>query len=463
MTAEARFATARSLERKTLGGAAAKVAKLLGLPLMPWQRQVLDVALEVDETGRLVYRDVILTIPRQQGKTVCLLALIVTRALLEPRQNIVYCAQSALDAKKKFEGDWVPAIEGSLLGSQVTVRRAPGREGLVFANGSRQSIAASTQKAAHGETVDLAIVDEAFAYADARLEQALRPAMMTRPNNQFWVVSTAGTPDRSPYLLDRVQTGRQAVEAGLTEGVAFWEWAAADGDDPSDPETWRSCMPALGYTVTEDVVRAAQGAMGRSEFARAYLNRWVTSMGDPIVSIEHWQALAEPDAPRPPWCVLGLDVGPKGSSAAIVAVGEHGDTLHAALLEHGSGVEWVPAALARICSEWGDPRVIVDGKACGAILPELERATNFKVVELGTGDIPPACAFWLRLVKDGKLRHRGEKELTIALDGAGQRTLGDGWAWSRRNSGTDITPLVAMTLAASFWHGSFQTLQAEGE
>jgi phage terminase large subunit-like protein len=454
-------ATPRTPSRKTLGHAAAKVAKLLGLPLLPWQRLVLDVALEVDENGRLVYPDVTLSVMRQQGKTVCLLVLIVTRALLEPRSNIVYAAQSALDAKRKLDTDWTPTIEGSLLGSQVTVRRAPGREGLVFANGSRMEIAASTVKAAHGQVVDLAVVDEAFSYADSRLEQALKPAMMTRPSAQFWCVSTAGSLDRSSYLLERVQTGRQAVEAGLTEGLAFFEWGAPDEADPASPETWRRHMPALGHTVTVSAVRSAQQSMGRNEFARGYLNRWVLAQGETIIPIERWQALGEPDAPRPPWVVLGLDVAPKGASAAIVVVGERGDALQAAVVEHGPGSDWVPQALERIVAEYDHPRLLVDGKAVAQMLPELERITGFRVTEMGTADVPTACAFFLRLAQEGKLRHRGEPELTIALDGAGQRTLGDGWAWSRRSSGADITPLCALTWAASFWRGAWGTLDSE--
>jgi hypothetical protein len=201
--------------------------------------------------------------------------------------------------------------------------------------------------------------------------------------------------------------------------------------------------------------------MARHQFERAMLNMWVSTMGDPIVALGYWESLGEPNAPRPEWCVLGVDVAPHGKSAAIVAVGEHGDTLRSAVLEHGLGTSWVPAAVERVSGEYGRPRVIVDGKACAAMLPELERATGFKVTELGATDVATACQFWLRLVQDGKLKHRGEKELTIALDGAGQRTLGDGWAWSRRTSGTDITPLVALTLAASFWHGSWGTLDGE--
>lgn len=451
---EPRWATPRT-GRRTLGRAAAKVARLLGQPLLPWQRQVVDVALEVEADGRPAYRDVILTCPRQQGKSTLLLALILTRALLEPRSNTVYLAQSALDAKKKWSDEWVPRIEGSLLGSQVSVRRAPGREGLLFANGSRQSIVASTEKAGHGEVIDFGILDEAFAYQDARVEQALRPAMMTRPAAQFWVTSTAGTPDRSPYLWERVQAGRQAVEAGIRTGLCFFEWSAEDQADPADPETWRRCMPALGLTVDEETVRAAQLSMGRHEFARAFLNRWVATMGDPLISMEHWQSLGDPGAPRPEWVVFGVDVAPQGRSAAIVAVGERDDDLQAAVLEHGTGSDWVIPALGRLLPEYGNPRLLVDGKACRHLLPELERVSGFRVTELAAGEIPPACAFWLKLAQEGRIKHRGEHELAVALDGAGQRALGDGWAWSRRNSGADITPLVALTLAASFWHGSW--------
>lgn len=44
----AAYATARDLSVKSYGARAAVVAQALGTPLMPWQRQVADVALEVD-------------------------------------------------------------------------------------------------------------------------------------------------------------------------------------------------------------------------------------------------------------------------------------------------------------------------------------------------------------------------------------------------------------------------------
>jgi hypothetical protein len=349
-------------------------------------------------------------------------------------------------------------IESSPIGSQVTAYLAPGRESLKFANGSMVQLVASTVKAGHGQVCDLGIVDEAFSYQDARIEQALRPGMMTRRSPQFIVCSTAGSADGSPYLHERVLAGRQAVESGLNHSLAFFEWAALDDEDAAAEETWAGCMPALHRTVSADAVRTAQRSMPRNEFARAYLNWWVSALADSVVDLDTWNALAEPDAPRPEWVVLGVDVAPSSKSASIVAVGEVGEELRATVLENGPGVDWLPAALERIVGEHGNPAVVVDGKACAHLLPELERITNFKVRELGTADIPTACAFWLRLVNEKKVKHRGEKELTIALDGAGTRPLLDGWAWSRRKSSVDITPLTALTFATSSWLGPWGEL-----
>ena len=50
-----RLATTRT-DRQTRGPEVAKIAELLGTPFMPWQQQVVDTALEVDDNGQLVYR-----------------------------------------------------------------------------------------------------------------------------------------------------------------------------------------------------------------------------------------------------------------------------------------------------------------------------------------------------------------------------------------------------------------------
>ena len=77
-------------------------------------------------------------------------------------------------------------------------------------------------------------------------------------------------------------------------------------------------------------------------------------------------------------------------------------------------------------------------------MPEID---HLNIAEVDGNEMAAACAFLVDLVGRGRLHHRGERELQIALDGAVMSPLGDQWAWSRKNSGVDITPLVAVTLA----------------
>jgi phage terminase large subunit-like protein len=193
MTAEPRWSTPRTTSRKTMGDVAGKMAVALGLPLMGWQQRVADVALEQNDDGRFAYRDVALTVPRQQGKSSLLLVIQMTRALASENQNVRYAAQHGAAARQKLIDDWLPALKKSPLSRYFRPRLTSGHEALLFDNGSSIGLVASTEKSGHGSTVDLAVMDEAFAHPDARVEQSLRPAMLTRPNAQLWIVSTAGT------------------------------------------------------------------------------------------------------------------------------------------------------------------------------------------------------------------------------------------------------------------------------
>jgi hypothetical protein len=92
------------------------------------QRQVLDVALE-HERGRLAYRDVVVSVPRQAGESTLVLVLILYR-LLAARCHAVYGAQTRLAARQKLLDDWLPMIRRSPLSKLFDVSRATGQEAL---------------------------------------------------------------------------------------------------------------------------------------------------------------------------------------------------------------------------------------------------------------------------------------------------------------------------------------------
>jgi phage terminase large subunit-like protein len=454
-----RWATARNLGRRTLGPRAAEVAALLGTPLMPWQRQVADTALEVDpDTGRLAYRQVVLTVPRQSGKTTLMLAVMVHRALgFGQRQRIVYTAQNRLKARQKWEDEHVLTLQQSPLRSMFTVRRQIGQEAVRWRNGSIHALDAPTEEAVHGDVLDLGAVDEAFAHEDDRVEQGMKPAMVTRPQPQLWVFSTAGTA-KSVYLREKVEAGRLHTEAGIDAGVAYFEWSAPADADPADPAVWWGCMPALGWTVREDAVAADFRSMKLPEFRRAYLNQWPDEAPDEwlVIGEAAWRALADPGSQPAGPVALAADVMPGREYGAVAAAGRRADgNLHVEITgrdnryDHRPGTAWMVDRLVELAAAHRPCAVVIDGAGeAGSLIAPLE-AAGVEVVKPTLREATQAAGQFVEAVTDaGSLRHLGQPPLDAALAGARKREVSDAWLWARKGLSVDICPLVAVTLAA---------------
>ncbi len=442
--ARPRWATPRTPGRESIGPAIGAVAARIGLPLMPWQQLVADVGGELDpETGFPAYRDVIVTVPRQSGKTTLVLGWELQRALgWGQPQRIIYSAQSGNDARKKLIEDQVPILERrkSKLGI-ARILRGMGNEAVEFVNGSRIGLLASTAESGHGKTVDLGVKDELFADYDDRRDQSLVPAMATRPAAQMLTTSTMGT-DESLPLNRAVERGRLAVELGERSGVAYFEWSAAPDDDPDDPATWWRCMPALGFTITEPVVAHARATLPPGEFSRAFQNVR-TKSDDRVLPAAPWNAVCDDTASPEGQPVFALDVNPERSAAAIVAASAG----VAELVEYRNTTGWIVGRAQELSERWSAPRWVVDSTGPAAsFIPELERA-GLDVQAASAKDLVVACGQFYDGVIEQRIRIRRHARFDEAAAGAAKRSSGDAWAWTRKSAAADISPLVAATLA----------------
>ena len=236
------------------------------------------------------------------------------------------------------------------------------------------------------------MVDEAWAHEDGRLEQGLSPTMITRPQPQLWVVSTAGT-HRSAYLRGKVERGRR----GPGSTVAYFEWSALPGSDPGDPQTWWGCMRALGHTVTE--------ARIRHEFERL--------------------DLADPESVAVDPVAFAADVTPERSHAVIATAGLRPDGLdHAEVVDHRPGTGRVVGRLVELAERWQPCAVVVDevGPA-GSLVAPLE-AAGLEVVKPSTRVRAAADGGFYDAVAEGSLRYVPRPALDAAVAGAATRPLG---------------------------------------
>lgn len=462
------WGTPRRPEFPTLGGKVAKVMERLGYKPMPWQRYVWDVALELDPVSMLPwYRHVGLSVPRQQGKTQGLLAVKVHRAQAWKRQRIVYAAQTRSMARERWEDEFWVTIEGSGLKHRFVIRKANGHEAIIArATRSKIGITANTEKAGHGPPLDLGVMDEYFAHEDDRLEQAFSPAMLTRPAAQLWWASAGGTEKSIPLNQKRL-AGRAMIEELWRTKVfghtAYFEWFAPDDLDRADPATWYATLPALGYTVTEAVIRHELDTLPPGEFDRAYLNRTRRKTPPPDVNVPTaaWPGLADPEAMPTGEKAFAVDVSQDRSTAwiSVAALREDGRT-HLEVVDCRPGTDWVVPALLRLNTLWrpvaiaigssGTPAgsLIDDIVAAGITVPEKKDSPHRgHLVVARTNDFVEACGQIADAMRQGGLVHREQAQLTGAVNGARTRRVGDAWVLDRTASLADVSPLVGAVLA----------------
>lgn len=412
---------------------------------MPWQRLVADIGLELLPSGIPAYREIIVTVPRQNGKTTLTLGFEVQRALgLGARQSIAYTAQDGSAARKKLLTDQVPLLMARTSPVRLLidrVLRGQGETEIRFKNGSRIFPLNSTEDSGHGMVIDLGVIDESFADEDDRREQAMLPAMLTRPTAQILNISTMGT-EKSAYLNRKVDMGRDAVARGVTEGMAYFEWSADEDADIDDPATWYTCMPALGHTITEDVVRHARLTMTEGDFRRAMCNQRTISE-ERVIPAALWNEACGENVTPDGHFVLGLDVNPERSAAAVAIADEQG---RAELIQFGPGVGWVVARVAELAKKWDAPVVLDTYGPAGSLISELEDE-GIVVKGYGTREVAQACGSFYDGIADGKISIRRNADLDLAVAAARRRQTGDTWVWGRKDVGEDIAPLIAVNLA----------------
>jgi hypothetical protein len=411
------------------------------------------VLLEIDPaTGRLVYREWGLTVPRQSGKTTFVLAKFIQRAMATqffgPRQRIVYTAQTRKDARRKWEEDFVEDIEASkALRGKYSVVKSNGREHVKFANGSRLGIDATTEKSGHGPTLDEGFIDEAFAQTDNRVEQAFKPSMITRPQPQLGIVSTAGWLGESPYLWDKVEAGREFAEGGRTDHVAYFEWSAPPDAHPADRRVWQACMPGLqcnGGLIAEEAIAADYLTMSVNEFRRAYLNHWVLkdAPAEAVISAELWETRFDKHAGRLAPIAFGVTVAPDRSVTSIGVAGQRADgRAQIELAAEAPGIDWaIPWLIDRIY-RWDPCAVILDGTALGLVKPLAE--ARIEATPTTGPDRAQAAVDLYDAVTHDRVRHPGSAVLAASVASSQKKPMGKLWVWD----GPCVGPIQAVSLA----------------
>lgn len=481
----------------SLGREVAELCELAGLYLDPWQLWFMEQACAVrektfyneytDEWQRMwAAKEIGLMVSRQNGKGSLLEARELAGLFLLGERTVVHSAHQFDTSKEHFlrmlsliEG--VPDFDKEI--DKVT--RSHGDEGILLKKkpGSnlppqRLRFRTRTKGGGRGWSPDFIALDEAM-YLTSEQIGALMPSASARPNYQIWYTGSAGT-------KESVQFGRVRHRAikGVKNAAGFYipdpslmyaEWSIdactdlclprCDEHDRQDTvESFAKANPGLGIRITVETVEIEKRSMTAEMYAQERLGvgDWPVE-GDQwaVISEEAWRRRIEEssEVTNDSIKVLGVDVDPNSNFGAIGVCGSNGECLHVEITsdelhtDHRAGVHWL---VPRIKELWGRVKpdaVVIDRRSpAGAFVDELESA-GVTVLVPSASDVGDACGTFTSGVQPRKgevadIVHIDQLDLNEAVAGADKRPLGEKWGWDKRNSASDITPLVAVTLAA---------------
>lgn len=439
--------------RSSAGEEAIELARMAGLILDPWQQFVLQGALGERPDGKWSAFEVGLVVSRQNGKGSILEARELAGLFLLGERLIIHSAHQFDTSLEAFRRLLYLIEDTPDLDRRVQrVSRAHGEEGIELKNGQRIRFRTRTKGGGRGFTGDCLILDEAMILPESA-HGALLPTLSARPNPQVWYTGSAVDQEIHEHgiVLARV---RERGLTGTDPSLAYFEFSVekeireVNEEVAADHMAWSQANPSLGIRISTEHVTRELASMDPRTFAveRLGVGDWPATSLDAqqVITPQVWAARKDPEAkPKDPVC-FAFDVTPDRGSAAIGAC----DRLHQIeVIDHHPGTGWVVERLAELSARHDPVAIVCDGASPAAsLLAELARR-KVEVEVVGAKEHAQACGLMFDACDQATLRHRGQPELTAAIKGATRRPLGDAWAWSRKSSGVDISPLVAVTLA----------------
>lgn len=427
----------------TSGPDAVELAESAGLVLDPWQRLCLDVILGEREPDRWAAFETGVLVARQNGKGGIIEALSLAGLFLFGERLILYSAHQFKTATEHFLR-LMELIENAphLRKLCKPPRTSHGEEQFERLNGQRLRFVARSRQSQRGFTGDRLLLDEAQELSRSAVGAAL-PTLRTRPNPQVNYFGTVPEPVNDSEHWEQLRDRGRAGD----DRLAWLEWRAHT-DDLDDRENWKAANPALGIRVREESIRDERGSLGDEGFAREILCIWKEQGYGAVIDLDVWASLADPTSKTEGDVAFAVDIPPERDHTSIAVSGRRADGLtHVELVERRPGTTWAVDRLVELDRKWKPTAIVLDpASAAGSLITKL---TNSGLEpELVSGrEMAQACGTIYDEINDLQLRHLNQTDLNLAVDAARKRRVSDSWAWHRRDTASDISPLVAATLA----------------
>lgn len=436
-------------------------AEVAAYDLDDWQSWLVRWTFARRGDGLWAASDIAAEVPRQNGKNIWLEVVELASLILFGDRLITHSAHRADTSHEHFVSlkDHIQANDElmSLMPKRANdgFVQSHGLESIEFGSGARLQFKARATSSGRGPRPQKIVLDECLILDNSRMG-SMTPGITAQRNPQ--VLYASSSPKATSEVLHDLR--RRAITAEPGDRLFYAGWCNPQGTAISDVDAWYLVNPSLGRgRMTETSLMANRNRLDDAEFLREHLGVPELPLGDndlrPI-PLDVWDNLARNSSAIVSHDCWALSVSTDRKWSSFGIAGRRDDAkLHVECIdrrangdpERLAGTTWVLEKALEVWNIKKLPLRICTADPANAFIAPL-RERGVEVIEVSRPELSQATGQVIDAANAGELVHLGQPTLDKALRGAKESTTDGARIWSQRLSSVEITPLIAVTVAA---------------
>lgn len=428
-----------------------------GIQLDEWQEWLLRHMLErypedhPTLAGRLRFRQVCVSIPRQSGKSL-LGAILGLYGLLMHMPNggaqVLSLASSTEQAMIIYSRVLFVIQENPALRKRF--KKATERRGIVTADGrGRYDVKPAKEAALQGIPISLCLFDEGHLAKRGMYSAAVLGTSSLSDDGAVFMITTAGD-ESSETLIDLYKQGERSANGDPElERFGFFNWTAPEGSSVTDPAAILASNPAVecGRIPLERML-SDLATIPEHEARRYRLNQFIAGVTETWLPAQLFHQAAGQGITELEGSVLGVDVTAKWEYATIAAANRREDVVETELVAtfNQPTEQLLYNTIVKLYRDHKIKAIAIDARVAPNLTQRLKR-NGFIVWQLYAKEVSAACSQGYALFSSGQIEHNNEGILTVQSNRAVAKYVGESWYLSRVSSFGEIDALLATLFA----------------
>jgi phage terminase large subunit-like protein len=425
-----------------------------GLKLDEWQEWLLRHMLERypdghPNAGQLRYRQVVVSMGRQNGKSLLAAILGVYGMLMHQRSGAsVISLASSIDQARIIYNRVLFVIQSNAFLSK-RFKKASESRGIVTADGTgRYDVKPAKEGALQGIPISLCLFDELH-LAKKGMWSAAVLGTAQRENGIVIGITTAGD-QNSETLLELYKTGQSAASGDRElQRFGYFCWEAPQHAKVDDVDALKAANPSIaaGRLSLENVLSDLK-TIPEHEARRYRLNQFISGTASSWIPSDTFRKAGDRLSISQTGGVFAIDISKNWEHATIAYSNQVGEEHHTELVRTfvSPNETHLFNALVELHHKFAPRAIALDDRALPNLGKRLKLA-GFPVWQLWTKEISAACSVVYSMFANGEAKHNNDPLLIVQSPRGIAKYSGETWLISRKESLGEIDALMATVMS----------------